>query len=73
MKFFISNMECLFRAKNRLIRVEHVGITSRLLSWNLEIGHIGMPKWVPKNENHVDFCVLPLLTNCFHKTRKEFH
>jgi hypothetical protein len=52
-------MESLFKAGDRLIRLEHVNVISRLLSWNLEIDWIGMHNWVPKGENHVDFCVLP--------------
>jgi len=36
-KLFILRMESLFKARDRLIKVEHANVISRLLSWNLEI------------------------------------
>jgi hypothetical protein len=39
LKFFILGMEKWFQFGYRLIKVEHVGVTSRLLSWMLEIAY----------------------------------
>jgi hypothetical protein len=36
-KFFMHGMEKRFQSRDRLIKVEHVDVTSRLLSWMLEI------------------------------------
>jgi len=54
-------MEKWFRPRDKLIRVEHVGVTSQLLIWILEIGKNGLHQWLEEGEDHVDFCVLPLL------------
>ncbi len=35
-KIFIPSMECYFRPGDRLIRVEHVGVTTRMLNFILE-------------------------------------
>jgi len=32
-RFFISRMEDLFRARDRILKVENLGIRSRLISW----------------------------------------
>jgi hypothetical protein len=40
-KIFILRMEQYgFKPRNRLVRIEHVGVTSRLMSWMLEIDHV---------------------------------
>jgi hypothetical protein len=45
---------------NRLIKVKYVGVTSRLLSWKLQVDGNGLHQWVEENENHIDFHVYPL-------------
>ncbi len=56
-KIFIPRMECWFRIGDRLERVEHLEVTSRILSLMLEIDQTRMHIWVAKNEAHVDFYV----------------
>jgi hypothetical protein len=45
-----------FKPRNRLMRIEHVEVTSRLLSWMLEIDQVRLHNWIAKSEDHVDFC-----------------
>jgi len=54
-------MEKWFQLKDRLRRVEHVGLTSRLMNWMLEIDGNGLQQWVEKSVNHVDFYVYPYM------------
>ncbi len=50
-------MECWFKIRNRLVKMDHVKVTSRLLNWMLEINPTRMRMWVVENEDHVDLCV----------------
>jgi len=50
-------MECLFRIGDRLERVEHVEMTSRIINLMLEIDQTRVHMWVAENEDHVDFYV----------------
>jgi hypothetical protein len=52
-------MECWFRIKDSLLKVEHVGVTPRLLNWMLEIDETKMQKWIIENKDHVDFYAYP--------------
>lgn len=56
-KIFRLGMENWFQPKDRLIKVEHVGVTSPLLSWILEIDVNGLHQWVEENEDHIDLYV----------------
>lgn len=56
-KIFIPRMECWFRIGHRLEKVEHVKVTSRILSLMLEIDQTRVHIWVAESEDHVDFCV----------------
>jgi len=44
-----------FKPRNMLVRIEHVEVTSRLLSWMLEIDQVRLHKLIAKSEDHVDF------------------
>jgi hypothetical protein len=55
-KLFLG-MECWFKIKDRLVGMDHVKVTSRLLNWMLEINPTRMHMWVVENEDHVDFYV----------------
>lgn len=50
-------MECWFKIRDRLVKMDHVKVTSRLFNWMLEINPTRMHMWVGENENHVDLCV----------------
>ncbi len=50
-------MECWFKIGDRLERVKHGGITSRILSLMLEIDQTRVHIWVVESEDHVDFYV----------------
>jgi hypothetical protein len=50
-------MKCCFRLGDRLVRVEHVGVTTRMLNWIFETDQIRTLKRIAKSENHVDFYV----------------
>jgi hypothetical protein len=54
---FSFSMECCFRPSDRLVWVEHAGVTIRMLNWILKTDQIRTLKWIAKNEDHVDFCV----------------
>ncbi len=56
-KIFIPRMECWFKIGDRLERVKHGGITSRILSLMLEIDQTRVHIWVVESEDHVDFYV----------------
>jgi hypothetical protein len=58
-KIFILNMEQWFKPRDMLVKVEHVGVTSKLISWILNIGIDGEHKWIEEGEDHVDLCVYP--------------
>jgi hypothetical protein len=53
----MSRMECWFKIGDRLEKVEHVSVTSKILSLMLEIDQTRVHIWVAKNEVHVDFYV----------------
>jgi hypothetical protein len=44
-------MECWFRIKNRLAKVEHAKVTSRLLNWMLDIDKSRMHRWIIESED----------------------
>jgi hypothetical protein len=52
-------MEKLFQPGDMLIRVEHVGVTSKLLNWKLEVDGNGLHLWVEESENHINSFVYP--------------
>jgi hypothetical protein len=56
-KIFLPGMEKLFQPGDRLIRIEHVSVTFKLLSWKLEVDGDGLHQLVEESENHIDFCV----------------
>ncbi len=58
-KILILGMEQWFKLGDRLVRVEHASVTSRLISWILDIGVDGEHKWIEKGKDHVDLCVYP--------------
>jgi len=55
-KLFLG-MECWFKIRDRLVKMDHVKVTSRLLNWMLEINPTRMHMWIVENEDHVNFCV----------------
>ncbi len=55
LKIFIPRMECWLVIDWK--RVEHVGMTSKILSLMLEIDQIRVHIWVAKSEDHVNFYV----------------
>lgn len=60
-KIYIPRMEKWFQLEDRLIKVEHVNVTSRLMNWMLEIDGNGLQQWVEESEDHVDFYVYPYM------------
>lgn len=55
-KIFVPNMEKLFKPRNKIVKVEHVRVTSKLLSWILEVDQAGIRKRIIESKDHVDFC-----------------
>ncbi len=53
--FFILGMQDLITPKDRIVRIEHVGVISKLLSWILKVDHAKVRKWVMESEDHVEF------------------
>lgn len=43
----------MFRARNKMIRVEHYGTISRMLSWSLDLEN----KWVREKLKNIDFAM----------------
>jgi len=60
-RFYTLRME-MFRVGEGTIRVEHVGVTSRLMNWKLYVEK----GWVLDNMDNVEFVVL------FDGTRRSF-
>jgi hypothetical protein len=58
-KIFIPGMEKWFQLRDKLVKVEHVGVISRLVSWLLKINQDGSHQWIEESEDHVDLCVYP--------------
>ncbi len=58
-KIFILRMENWFQPRDRLVRVEHAGVISKLVSWLLKINKDGSHQWIEESVNHVDLCVYP--------------
>lgn len=56
-KIFIPSMKCCFRLGDRLVRVEHVGVTTKMLNWIFEPDQIRTLKWIAKSEDHINFYV----------------
>jgi hypothetical protein len=54
---YIFGMEKWFQLEDRLIRVERVDLTSKLMNWMLKIDGNGLQQWVQESEDHVDFYV----------------
>jgi hypothetical protein len=48
-------MQDLITPKDRIVRIEHVGVISKLLSWILKVDHAKVRKWVMESEDHVEF------------------
>ncbi len=46
-------MDDMFRARNKMIRVEHYGTISRMLSWSLDLEN----KWVREKLKNIDFAM----------------
>jgi hypothetical protein len=43
----------MFRARDRMIRIEHIGIISKMISWSLNVE----TRWVRNKLKHIDFVV----------------
>jgi hypothetical protein len=54
-KIFVPSMEELFKPGDRIVRLEHAGVMSRLL-WILEVDQAGVYIWIIESEDHMDFC-----------------
>jgi hypothetical protein len=52
----MPSMEELFKPKDKIVKIKHVGVTSRLLSWILKANKVRVYSWMIKSEDHVDFC-----------------
>jgi hypothetical protein len=50
-KFYIHNMEKMFSERDRVIKVDHSGIVSKMSSWRLDT----ISKWIKKNLESIDF------------------
>jgi hypothetical protein len=50
-------MENMFKEGDKIVIIEHIGITFKLLSWVLKNDSRGKNKWVNESKYHVDFCV----------------
>jgi hypothetical protein len=46
-------MKYMFRARDRMIRIERIGIISRMISWSLNVE----TRWVRNKLKHIDFVV----------------
>lgn len=51
--FYVSNMERLFRKGDRIIKVEHFGIVSRMSNYKLDLEN----GWIKKNLDNIDFAM----------------
>jgi len=51
--FYMQGMKYMFRARDRMIRIEHIGIISRMISWSLNVE----TRWVRNKLKHIDFVV----------------
>lgn len=52
-------MECWFKIRDRLVKMDPVKVTWRLFNWMWEINPMQMHMWVVENEGYVDFlCIL---------------
>jgi hypothetical protein len=52
-KFYILNMEKMFSEKDRVIKVDHFGIMSKMSSWRLDM----ISKWIKNNLESIDFAM----------------
>ncbi len=51
--FYMQGMKYMFRARDRMIRIERIGIISRMISWSLNVE----TRWVRNKLKHIDFVV----------------
>jgi hypothetical protein len=56
-RIFVPSMDILFKKGNRIVRVQHVRITSKLLCWVLEHGLMRENISINEIEDHVDLCI----------------
>jgi hypothetical protein len=47
-------MQDLITPEDRIVRIEHAKVTSKLLNWILKVDHAKVRKWVMESEDHVD-------------------
>jgi hypothetical protein len=52
-RFYLPRMENMFRIRDRMVKVEHSGTISRMLSWSLNEGNV----WVRDNLKNIDFAL----------------
>jgi hypothetical protein len=50
-------MENMFKKGDKIVIIEHVGITFKLLSWVLKKDCRGKKKWFNESKDHVDFSI----------------
>jgi hypothetical protein len=57
LRFFVPSMENLLKKGDKIVRVQHVRITFKLLCWLLEHGVMRENILINESEDHVDLCV----------------